>query len=221
MADFPNALAKKNTKTPPVEEHAVTLKALFLKEGLMILFLALGLYLFLAISSYSPLDPGWSRTGDDSNINNSVGRTGAWISDVLLLLFGYLAYLFPLLLAYRALVIFRHRKEARPFSWELIALRGAGVILTLLGAATLATMHFRHATPQFSRGLAGQWYCRVALPSFDLTGSTLIFLTMLILGITLATGLSWLALVDNTGKILSAGLGDCYRTLAALERRSA
>ena len=200
MADFPNALAKKNTKTPPVEEHAVTLKALFLKEGLMIFFLALGLYLFLAISSYSPLDPGWSRTGDDSNINNSVGRTGAWISDVLLLLFGYLAYLFPLLLAYRALVIFRHRKEARPFSWELIALRGAGVILTLLGAATLATMHFDTPLPNSAGGLLGNGIASVALPSFDLTGSTLIFLTMLILGITLATGLSWLALVDNTGK---------------------
>jgi len=193
-------LAKKNVKTPPAEEHAVNLKALFLKEGLMILFLAIGLYLFLAVSSYSPRDPGWSRTGEGMVIANTVGRTGAWISDVLLLLFGYLAYLFPLLLVYRAVILFRTRKETRPWSWELFALRGTGVILTLLGAATLATMHFATELANSAGGLLGNSLADVSLTSFGLTGSTLIFLTMFILGITLATGLSWLALVDGTGR---------------------
>ncbi len=192
---------KKNAKTPPAEEHAVNLKALFLKEGLMILFLAIGLYLFLAISSYSPLDPGWSRTGEGALINNTVGRSGAWISDVLLLLFGYLSYLFPLLLAYRAVILFRTRKESTPWSWELFGLRGTGVILTLLGAATLATMHFATSLSNSAGGILGNSIASMALPAFDLTGSTLIFLTMFILGITLATGLSWLAMVDGTGRL--------------------
>lgn len=166
----------------------------------MILFLAIGLYLFLAINSYSPVDPGWSRTGDPNNIANAVGRSGAWISDVLLLLFGYLAYLFPVLLAYRAVVIFRQRRESHDWSWELFALRATGVILTLIGAATLATLHFSTNLPNSAGGLLGNAIAGVALPSFDLVGTTLIFLTMLILGITLATGLSWLAMVDGTGR---------------------
>ncbi len=192
---------KKNAKKPPAEEHAVNLKALFLKEGLMILFIAIGLYLFLAISSYSPLDPGWSRTGEGNLINNTVGRSGAWISDVLLLLFGYLSYLFPLLLVYRAVILFRTRKQSQPWSWELFGLRGTGVVLTLLGAVTLATMHFGTSLPNSAGGILGNSIADMALPAFDLTGSTLIFLTMFILGITLATGLSWLAVVDATGRL--------------------
>jgi len=193
-------LSKKTPKTSPAEEHAVTLKTLFLKEGLMILFLAIGLYLFLAINSYSPVDPGWSRTGDPNNIANAVGRSGAWISDVLLLLFGYLAYLFPIFLGYRAMVIFRQRRESHDWSWELFALRAVGVILTLIGAATLATLHFDTNLSNSAGGLLGTTIAGIALPSFDLVGTTLIFLTMLILGITLATGLSWLAMVDGTGR---------------------
>jgi S-DNA-T family DNA segregation ATPase FtsK/SpoIIIE len=191
--------SKKNTKRPSAEGHAVTLKALFLKEGMMILFLALGLYLYLAISSYSPVDPGWTRTGGSNNIANAVGRSGAWISDVLLLLFGYLAYLFPIFLAYRAVVIFRQRREHSEWSWELFVLRGTGVILTLIGAATLATIHFGTDLNNTAGGLLGNAITGIALPSFDLAGTTLIFLTMLILGITLATGVSWLSLVDRTG----------------------
>jgi len=191
----------KGAKADPAEEHAVNLKALFFKEGVMIFLLALGLYLFLAISTYSPQDPGWSRTGNGGSVDNAVGKSGAWLSDVLLLLFGYLAYLLPVLLFYRALVIFRHRKEVSPWSWELFGLRAAGVILTMIGAATLATIHFKTSLMNSAGGLLGSAITSMAMPSFDLTGTTLVFLTMLILGLTLATGISWLAVVDGTGRL--------------------
>ena len=171
----------------------------------MLLFLALGLYLFLAISTYSPLDPGWSRTGDPNNIVNAVGRSGAWISDVLLLLFGYLAYLFPILLAYRAMAIFRQRRDEWQWTWELFVLRGTGVILTLIGAATLASIHFSSELSNGAGGLLGNAISDIAIPSFDLAGTTLILLTMLFIGITLATGLSWLAVVDGAGRYCLLG----------------
>jgi len=191
----------KGAKADPAEEHAVNLKALFFKEGVMIFLLALGLYLFLAISTYSPQDPGWSRTGNGGSVDNAVGKSGAWLSDVLLLLFGYLAYLLPVLLFYRALVIFRHRKEVSPWSWELFGLRAVGVILTMIGAATLATIHFKTSLMNSAGGLLGSAITSMAMPSFDLTGTTLVFLTMLILGLTLAMGISWLAVVDGTGRL--------------------
>ena len=176
----------------------------------MLLFLALGLYLFLAISTYSPLDPGWSRTGDPNNIANAVGRSGAWISDVLLLLFGYLAYLFPILLAYRAMAIFRQRRDEWQWTWELFVLRGTGVILTLIGAATLASIHFSSELSNGAGGLLGNAISDIAIPSFDLAGTTLILLTMLFIGITLATGLSWLAVVDGAGRYCLLGY-ECIR----------
>ncbi|MDT8397009.1 MAG: DNA translocase FtsK 4TM domain-containing protein [Pseudomonadales bacterium] len=182
-------------------DHASALRGLLLREGMLIVLLALAGYLFLALSSYSPLDPGWSRTGDPDNIANDVGRSGAWLADVLLLLFGYLAYLFPLMLVWRALLIFRERRQAAHFSWELFALRSAGFVLTLVAAATLASIHFVADMPESAGGILGATIAAQALPAFDMIGTTLIFLSILFVGITLGTGLSWLTLVDSTGRL--------------------
>ncbi len=197
-------LSKKAAKTTTSEEHAITLKTLFLKEGLMLLFLALGLYLFLAISTYSPLDPGWSRTGDPNNIANAVGRSGAWISDVLLysvtlptcFRFSWLIALWP---------SFANAETSGSGHGSFFVLRGTGVILTLIGAATLASIHFSSELSNGAGGLLGNAISDIAIPSFDLAGTTLILLTMLFIGITLATGLSWLAVVDGAGRYCLLG----------------
>ena len=75
-----------------------------LREGAFIGVTAVCLYLMLALMTYSPRDPGWSATGSGAQISNMGGPTGAWLADVFFSLVGYAAYLFPLLLAYRALV---------------------------------------------------------------------------------------------------------------------
>src|SRR5690554_2699918 len=93
------------------------LRRLAMVEGLMLVMLALALYLVLALWSYSPLDPGWSGTGSSRAIQNSVGRSGAWFSDVLYLLFGHLAWLFPLMLVWGTVNLFRERRSAHIFSW--------------------------------------------------------------------------------------------------------
>ncbi|MDR2212067.1 MAG: DNA translocase FtsK 4TM domain-containing protein [Pseudomonadales bacterium] len=165
----------------------------------MIVLLALGVYLFLAIYSYSPQDPGWSRTGN-GGVSNFVGLSGAWLADVLLLLFGYLAYLFPLLLLYKALAIFHERHRPVAMDWELLGLRLAGLVLLVFSAAALASMHFRGTALQASAGgLLGAELSAMTLPVLDLIGSTLVFLTLLFLGLTLGLGLSWLRLADTLG----------------------
>ena len=70
------------------------------REGLFILISALAVFLLLALVSFSPDDPGWSHTGRVDHVLNHGGVVGAWLADVLLYLFGYMAYLFPLMVAY-------------------------------------------------------------------------------------------------------------------------
>jgi S-DNA-T family DNA segregation ATPase FtsK/SpoIIIE len=204
--------SKDKTRKPAPQAPAQGLRHLFLLEGLMIVLLALGLYLLLAISSYSPQDPGWSRTGNGS-VSNTVGLGGAWLADILLLLFGYLAYLFPLLLLFKAVAIFRDRHRPIDVDWELLGLRAVGMLLLLLSAAALATMHFTGGSLQESAGgLLGEGLSSMALPLLDLTGSTLVFLTFLFLGFTLGLGVSWLNLADTIGLW-------CLRSWDWLERR--
>src|SRR3989304_7462537 len=71
-----------------------------IKEVSMIALGALSVYLFIALVSYHPDAPGWSRTGSVEAIKNNAGVAGAWIADVLLYLLGYVGYLFPVILAY-------------------------------------------------------------------------------------------------------------------------
>ena len=85
----------------------------------MIAWVALAAYLLLAIGTYSVGDPGWSSTGNGAGISNSAGSAGAWIADVLLSLFGYVAYLFPVLLGYRAWALVRDRQSPFVFDWLL------------------------------------------------------------------------------------------------------
>jgi S-DNA-T family DNA segregation ATPase FtsK/SpoIIIE len=173
---------------------------MLIKEGLLLVMLALALYLLLALATYSPLDPGWSRTASDDNIANAVGASGAWIADVLLILLGYLAYLLPLMLAYRAFILFRERKKGGDFQWSMFALRSTGFILMLIGATALASMHFLSVLPESAGGILGRAIALLALPVLDTIGASLVFLTLLCVGITLTTGLSWINVVDTTGK---------------------
>ena len=54
-----------------------------LREVGLIALLALALFTMLALFSYSPMDPAWSLRGTGLSVNNLVGRSGAWFSDVL------------------------------------------------------------------------------------------------------------------------------------------
>lgn len=191
------------------------MQGVLLKEGLLLVLLALAVYIFLALFSYSPTDPGWSRTGDPGNIANDVGASGAWIADVLLILFGYLAYLIPLMLSYRAFILFRERRRTDDFSWSMFALRSTGFLLTLVGATALASLHFSSALPESSGGILGSVVAGLSIPVLDLIGSTLVFLTLLFVGLTLATGLSWISVVDMTGKLC---LSSWTRSVLALQK---
>src|SRR5690625_4205638 len=174
-----------------------------LKEGALIGLAAISLYLLLALVSYDPGDPGWSQTGENSRIENAGGPAGAWLADVTFLLFGYLAYLFPLMLGYRAWQVFRGRDRSQGVDWLLLSLRIAGLVLVMVAGAGLVAMHYPEvsALPYNNGGLLGAWVAQVAEGAFNYTGGTLMLLAVFLFGMTVFTDLSWLKLMDETGRL--------------------
>ena len=112
-----------------------------LREGAFIGVSAVCLYLLLALMTYNPQDPGWSATGSNSKISNLGGPTGAWLADVFFSLVGYAAYLFPVLLAYRALIILLERHEDKHFDWLTFGIRALGLVLVMIAGTALAAMN--------------------------------------------------------------------------------
>ena len=174
-----------------------------LREGGLLVLGAIALYLLMSLSSYNPADPGWSRSGSGDKIANIGGVAGAWFADAFLFLFGYLAYLFPVMVGYSAWLLYRGRSAASRGSGREVALRGAGFALTVAAGAGLATLYGMDALslPVSGGGVLGEVVTKGLVKSFNAAGAALFLLALFLAGVTLFTGLSWVWLMDTTGRL--------------------
>ncbi len=171
------------------------------REGGLIFTVAICIFLVMALVSHNPQDPGWASTGSNAIATNYGGRAGAWFSDVLLYFFGYVAYLFPLLIGYRASVIFKNRRQRKDFHWPMFSIRVMGFIMTLFGATGLLALYSISGLDDVSGGVVGLVITTKMLNILNLSGSTLSLVSILLIGLTVFTGISWLGLMDRTGAI--------------------
>ncbi|HAG70754.1 MAG TPA: cell division protein FtsK, partial [Gammaproteobacteria bacterium] len=87
------------------------------KEGSLIAYFLLAIFILIALVSYSPGDPAFMTTGSSIEVSNAVGVSGAMVADILLHLMGYLAYGFPAFLVYKIIDSLRGKTEPTEFSW--------------------------------------------------------------------------------------------------------
>lgn len=193
---------KNASKQKTVTDDRLTrLSQRIMREGVLIGAFLLGVFLFVALISYSPEDPGFTTTGAGGQVQNAVGHMGAWLADVLLHMFGYFAYLFPLALAFKVVTLFRETPDQRAFSWIMIGVKVCGIVLLAVGSCTLATLHF--AMPADSTwpagGLIGSAMADFSMPVLALLGSTLFYIAIFLFGLTVSFDISWLRVVDRIG----------------------
>ena len=198
--------SKRNQKGVASESQVVR----YLKEINVIALMAVALFVALALLTYQPSDPGWSQAVSVDKIQNGGGIVGAYLADILLYIFGYPGYLFPLIFAFDGWRIFKSRRVELSFKNFLTALRIAGFILLFSGGCALAWLHFKtgahlpaHLPDQISSGggILGIAFGSTLFNVFGHSGSTLLMLALLLIGITLYADLSWLWFVDKTGYI--------------------
>ncbi len=198
-------MAKKQTRDKP----ATTLLSsdrgrLILREGALIGWLLVSLCLMIAFLTYSPEDPGWSHTGSPGEIRNAAGSVGAQVADIFFSLFGYMAFLFPALLALRAWNVFRLRREQpEPFDWIIFTLRFVGIALVMASATALTAMHHGDSgahLPFGAGGLMGDSFGEAVTAGFNHLGGTLILIAVFLFGVTIFTDLSWFAVIDALGR---------------------
>ncbi len=185
------------------DQSALALKRR-LSEALFLLILVAAVYLLLCLLSYDQSDPGWSRTATDGRIGNLGGAFGAWLADLFLALFGYMAYAAPLLIGFAGMRVLQERGE--PASLAEWGVRSGGLILAVLTGCMLLAMQAGADSAQLGGGMIGAVLAKPMVDSMGLTGGVLISLSIFLAGITLFTGLSWIGLVDRTGKLVLAGL---------------
>ncbi|WP_455230821.1 DNA translocase FtsK [Geopseudomonas aromaticivorans] len=175
-----------------------------LKEAALIALGALCIYFWMALLSYSPMDPGIDVSTSAGQVQNAAGRVGAWVASFFLFGFGYSAYLLPLLMGIKVLELFRTRHE--PFRWNgwLFSWRIIGLFFLLTSTAALASIQFQalEMNPQApAGGILGKSLGEWAEDALNVQGSTLMFIALFLFGLTVFTDLSWFRVMDLTGKI--------------------
>lgn len=182
-------------------DKAQTLMQRLTREGALIVCSLMALYLTIALLSYSPEDPGFTTTGSNEDVANAVGVYGAWMADTLLHVFGYLAFGFPFLLAYKVYTSFREEQLSAEFSWAILGFRTLGYSLLMLASCGLATIHFNVVddVPYIAGGVLGSVVVDLSLPLFASLGSTLLLFAIFLFGLTISASISWLNVIDKLG----------------------
>ncbi len=166
---------------------------------------ALALIMFVALLTYDPRDPGFSHTSDGGPVFNQIGAAGAWFADVAFSLFGMPAFLFPAMAMLAGWLVFSARGVAGPLDRVVFGVRLGGFLLTLATSCGLASLHFYDpAMPQSAGGAFGELVASLQLGLGPL-GATLLLLSSWLGGVSLFTGISWLAVMDRIGHEVLVG----------------
>lgn len=177
-----------------------------LREGALFVLGAVSIYMMLSLLSYNSNDPGWSHSRPGDQVANLGGFVGAWFADVFLYLFGYLAYLFPVMTAYVGWLLYRSGRAGLRRSSHHFVMVGLGFVLTVSAGAALATLHVagNAGLPGNPGGILGELTGVALIKPFSFIGTTVLQLALFLTGVTLFTGMSWIALVDRTGRLTLA-----------------
>ena len=174
-----------------------------LVEALFLLLIVAATYLLLSLVSYDPGDPSFFNEVSRDSVRNLGGSFGAQTSAWTLHLFGYMAYVAPLLLGLAAFRLLQERSEPAPLSEWLI--RAGGLLVLTLSACILLDMQSRGQL-ESGGGMLGNWLSGPMVSTMGFAGAALINIAIFMAGVTLFSGLSWLKVIESTGRF-ALGLG--------------
>ncbi|MBB1294432.1 MULTISPECIES: DNA translocase FtsK [Pseudoalteromonas] len=179
-----------------------------LETGLIISTFA-AIFILCALVSFDPADPSWSQTGYD-NVRNITGAAGAWIADILLLTFGWLAYFVPAALQIFGYLLFKQPHRIFQLDYTTLSLRVIGFALFITSATAISSINFDDIYNFSSGGVVGDVIASAMMPAFNFTGTSILLLCFFFAGLTLLTGVSWVQCVDFIGDLIMRG----YRFIA-------
>ncbi|MBF6618448.1 DNA translocase FtsK [Pollutimonas thiosulfatoxidans] len=198
-----------------------------LREARWIVFAALAAWLALVLATWSSQDPAWSHSVHATTTMNRGGTLGAYISDFLLFLFGYSAWLWVVLLAQRVGLGFYRltntlltdKQEPLPrVHWEV----AIGFFLLFVGAMGTEALQMNSLgthLPAGSGGQLGQLLAQGMASLLGFTGATLLLLVFVAVGASLFFGFSWLTVSERVGLTIEKTFRRLLELKAAREDR--
>ena len=184
-------------KTPQQQKHAH-----LVREAWWLGLVLLGLYLAVILFTYNQQDPSWSHMASEhAAISNAGGSVGAWVSDMLLYLFGFSAWWWVVLAFYSMWLVYQRLEftiSERPF----LVFNLFGFSILILASSALEAGHLitlPAALPLSAGGMLGSAVDSALRGMFGYAGSTMTLLLLTAIGFSLFTGWSWIMLTEKLG----------------------
>jgi S-DNA-T family DNA segregation ATPase FtsK/SpoIIIE len=225
MSKPSNTAYTRNTSMPqPLPNRLVRL----LSEARWLVVAVLAAYFILILASYSKADPGWSHASAVPQIANLGGRSGAWLADLLLFIFGFSAWWWCVgflrlvvrgyrRLGNRYLLLSEEERGEEEHSSEGV-IRWVGFALLMAGSVGIEQLRMYSlaaALPRAPGGVLGELIGGGAYAAGGFTGGTLLLLLLFAVGFSLFFQVSWLSVAERTGaliEIVIESFGSLYGT---------
>ncbi|HET9836809.1 MAG TPA: DNA translocase FtsK [Candidatus Angelobacter sp.] len=159
-----------------------------LNELIGLLLFASATLLFLALASYSPMDPSLNTAGATAGgVRNWIGLFGAMLSDLLLQSLGIFVFVAPLMIGLLALRWFR----SKPVASAGAKMVGVAILLIFTPALlALLPWHWRWLHAVAIEGLLGRIVGDVLLHYFNTVGAYIVCASVVAVALYLATKFS-------------------------------
>jgi len=168
-------------------------------ELLGLLAFAVALMLLIALATFSPRDPApFFKAGGAGPARNFIGPFGAFLAELLVRqLFGFAAYLIPVVLGLLGWKLFWFRPIEAPYT------KAVGVLLFLLSLTALFSLSFGTLTidsePVRAGGAVGDLLAGILVGDFSRTGAYIVAATSLFVALILATQFSFSSVLHAVG----------------------
>jgi DNA segregation ATPase FtsK/SpoIIIE, S-DNA-T family len=195
--------AAQKTSAAPLPAKLANL----LREAKWLVLIALAAYLLLILVTFNKGDPGWSHSATAAVTQNAGGRAGAWLADLLLFLSGISAYWWAALCLYVVVWGYRRLDGTTLIDHRPLVVAFAGFALLIIASSGLEALRLHSLAthlPHPPGGLIGDVVGNFVLGVLGFTGATLLLLTLVIVGFSLFTGISWLAVAELAGFALES-----------------
>ncbi len=170
-----------------------------LRDCAVLGLLAGALFLLISLFTFSIEDAGWTHSGTGQPIRNAGGVIGAWMADISLSFFGLTSYLFPVIIVWQSVLLYKRIAQNR----EQLMIICLGIIAFITATAALMHLYMLRVgieLPRATGGILGEETGEKALNLLGNSGATIFLLVLLLASITLVTEFSWVKLIDNVGK---------------------
>ncbi len=189
-------------KTP--ERTVSTQFAWIIKDGVVLSCIGLAFFLFIVLFSYNPEDPGFSSVSREGDIYNYGGKTGAWLSSMVLYLFGVFGFLIPFGILFAGWVTLKIR-SGNELDYVRFVLSLFGLVLLITAGSGLANLYLEPQMsliqlPYSAGGVWGYEFSGWLVSSIDLLGATLVLLVLFAVAFSMLTSCSWLKISEWTGR---------------------